>query len=332
MTTTKDIARELGISHSTVSRVLSGNARVPIAPRTRARVLEAAQRLGYRPNALARSLKNGRTGIVGLYSGFGTFNPRIQFFAEVQLGLQIAGAQLGLDLLLHRAHHSAEEGAGAGSQQLLLELHDGRVDGFFVFTTENDPLLQQLRDSHLPVVSVAEPLADVPSVVANDRAGMQTLVEHLLQKGHRKLLFLTTPRPFASVRRRRQSFEQTLHNADIDASDVWQLEAADAIEAWRALPASKRPTAICCWNDSTAYNLLRAANSAGLRAPDDFAVTGFDGFPDPNLNATQRVTSVACDWHRAGQTAMQLLHQAIGGAPIALETVLPTELAKGDTT
>ena len=329
MTTTKDIARDLGISHSTVSRVLSGNARVPIAPRTRERVLEAARRLDYRPNALARSLKNGQTGVVGLYSGFGTFDPRIQFFAEVQSGLQIAGAQIGLDLLLHRAHS-----VGIGnSEQLLLELHDGRVDGFFVFTTESDPLLQQLRDSHLPVVSIAEPLAGVPSVVADDSAGMQMLVEHLLGLGHRQLLFLTTEQPFGSVRLRRQAFEQTLRDAGIDASqNVWQLDAEAAVERWRALPTPQRPTAICCWNDSAAYNVLHQAAKIGLHAPDDFAVTGFDGFRDFDPNATQRVCSISCDWHGAGQTAMHLLHQAIGGAPIAPRTILPAQFVRGNTT
>ncbi len=340
MTTTKDIARELGISHSTVSRVLNEGSRISVAPRTRQRVTEAASRMNYRPNVLARALKSGRTNIVGLYSGYGTLDTRNRFFAQVLSGLQSAGAEMGLDLLLHSSHYALDR-LERGREQLLHELHDGRVDGFFVFTAARDPLLQQLLDSHLPIVSLAESLEGVPSVVADDTGGMTRLVEQLLARGHRRLLFLAPQVSFISANRRREAFVAALENAGIDATDaVWYIDsdhAKDAFERWHRLPPAERASAICGWNDLAAYRWMKTANARGLRTRRDYAITGFDGFDgldgfdELQSDATQLVCSAKCDWHQAGQIAMRLLHQRIGGATVAPETVLPTQFIAGHT-
>ena len=337
MTTTKDIARELGISHSTVSRVLNSDSRFPVASETRERVMEAARRLNYRPNALARSLQQGRTGTVGFYSGYGVLDLRIGFFAEILLGLQIAGADFNLDLLLHCFHHNSKLSAQQvrASQELQLSrLHDGRVDGFIVCAQPEDFLVERLQKSALPIVSVAELFPQIPSVLANDADGMKQLMSHLLEKGHRRFLFLAPEGRFSSARRRFQAFETILAQSGGVSQSVWTLKVgteAAALKRWSEMPTAERPSAICCWNDTMAYNFLHEANAQGFKAPDDFALTGFDGFPDNWPDATQQVCSVSCDWYEAGQSAMRLLHGRITGDDAPFQTILPTTLLRGDT-
>jgi LacI family transcriptional regulator len=336
MATTKDIARELGISHSTVSRVLSNNTRVSISAETRERVEEAARRLNYRSNALARSLQQGKTNTIGVYSGYGVLNLGMGFFSQILFGLQVGGADLNLDLLLHCFHYHSKLTAQQvrERQELQLQrLHDGRVDGFVVCAQPDDFLSERLQKSNLSIVSVAELFPNIPSVLADDAGGMEQLIEHVLQRGHRKWLFLALEGRFSSARRRFVAFEKILNSAAISPS-VWTLPVGTEVEAvqrWMNLPQSERPTAICCWNDTMAYNFLHAANALGLRAPEDFALTGFDGFPDIHPQAVQQVCTASCDWYEAGKTAINLLHKLIEGGNVPAETILPTTLIRGDT-
>src|SRR4028119_1082856 len=102
--TAKDIALELELSQPTVSRILNGDARHRASEATRQRVLETARRLGYRPNAVASSLRRGRTGIIGLHTNH-NYDARNEFFGSIIGGLQCACNERGLDLLLHSALH-----------------------------------------------------------------------------------------------------------------------------------------------------------------------------------------------------------------------------------
>jgi len=163
--TAKEIGRQLGLSQPTVSRVLSGATGHRVSPETRQRVLEAAAQMGYRPNALARSLRQGRTNIIGFYTGYGYLDARNPFLAELIGGLQRAADPRRQDILLHGIFR------GASTDDIYGELVDGRIDGLFLHTHSGDPLVARLQNSSLPVVAIADAIAHIPSVIADDAGG-----------------------------------------------------------------------------------------------------------------------------------------------------------------
>lgn len=328
--TAKDIGKRLGLSQPTVSRILSGADGCRVSPETRRRVLEAAAELGYRPNAIARSLRRRRTNIVGLYCGYGYLDARNAFQAAVIGGLQRAADTHHLDILLHGVFR------GTSTDDIYGELMDGRVDGLFLNTHPDDPLVAKFRASALPVIALADALPDLPSVVCDDAEGIRLLIAYLWEKGHRRIGFLCPVQDYASVAVRRDAFISAMADRDAKAEEAPVLsidgEAGDA--ALEILPAlSESPSALICWNDLTALRLMRACRERGIRIPEDLAIVGFDGLLDFSLMAQQLVT-VGTDWDAATAEAMRLLVMHINegqGAELPPLTRMPVRLIPGDT-
>ena len=190
----KDVAERAGVSTMTVSLALGGSPR--ITPETRQRVLEVVKELQYSPNARGRALRSGFTNIIGLYAGFGSVNVRLPFYTEVVSGLQEGCEQVKKDLLLHGIFR------GGDAAGIFTELADGRIDGLVVNMPQDNLLAARLADSRFPVVAIADPLLDIPSVIVNDAEGSRLLAEHLHQRGHRRLAYLNSQaRPISAVRR-----------------------------------------------------------------------------------------------------------------------------------
>lgn len=325
--TAKDIAQRLGVSQPTVSRVLSGTHGCRISPTTRQRVLDMAREMGYQPNAVARSLRCRQTNIVGFYSGYGCLDARNDFLAEIIGGLQRACDGYTLDLLLHSVHR------GQSTDDLFGKLLDGRADGLFLHTTPDDPLVERLATSSLPVVAIADCLPQLPSVFCADAEGTRQLMEYLWQHGHRRIGYIAPTICFPSVERRREAFEAVMleRGQTEDKAPVYRVnmeETAPALDA--ILHAKEPPTAVCCWNDRTAYNLLRHCRERSLRVPEDLAVVGFDGFQDTKFPA-RRLVTVLAPWAEVTNIALELLVAQIRGEEVARATELPVTLLPGDT-
>ena len=336
--TAKDLARELNLSQPTVSRILSGDSSHRAAPATRERVLEAARRLGYQPNAVASSLRRGRTDIIGLHTSY-DYDVRNDFLGAIVGSLQRACSQHSLDVLLHSAL------SGAPAREMFGKLRDGRIDGLILHAESDDPLVSLLRKSSFPVVVVADPLPGLAAVTSDDAGGMALLIGHLWERGYRKFAFLAPQQVPASVERRHMAFDSELRERGLKIAQCRTL-AIDFEQAAPALPellkmAGERPAgqavAVCCWNDRTAYQLLSACAERGVRVPETLAITGFDGFANEKLPARALVT-VACPWEQVAQTALELLRARIDArqhnraAPKPEELRLPVQLALGDTT
>jgi LacI family transcriptional regulator/LacI family purine nucleotide synthesis repressor len=325
--TAKDIAGKLGLSQPTVSRILSGARGHRVSAETRRRVLELARELGYQPNAVARSLRHRRTNILGFYTGYGCLDARNSFLAEIIGGLQRACDSYRLDLLLHGTFR------GQSTDDIYGELVDGRIDGLFVHTAPNDPLIARLADSSLPVVALADLLPRLPSVICDDADGIRQLLDYLWARGHRRIGYIAPILRLASVERRRESFQEWMRRRHLPetAAPIYRIqmeETAPALEAIRA--AREPPSAVCCWNDLAAYDLLRRCAKEGVRVPDDLAVVGFDGFVDTLLPARSLVT-IAAPWADVTRTAVDLLVDHIAGKEVPPETQLPVTLLTGDT-
>jgi DNA-binding LacI/PurR family transcriptional regulator len=325
----KDVAERAGVSTMTVSLALrSGASDSRVSHETRRRVQEAARELRYLPNARGRALRSGRTNVIGLYAGYGWVNVRLPFFTEIVSGLQDGCEQFKKDLLLHGTFH------GQTPDDIFAELADGRIDGLVVNMPPDDPLAARLADSHFPVVAVADPLPKVPSIVVDDAAGSRLLVDYLQSRGHRRFLYLSSEaRPLSAVRRRdaflARAAERALEVTEIRLSSQTPLPE-DFPNHLLAQDPRHRPTAIVCWSDSTAYDVLAQCRRRDVGVPEDLAIAGFNGCPTP-LDSFWSLTTVRAPWAEVARRAVQLLNSLLEGRPVPPETVLPVELVPGHT-
>jgi DNA-binding LacI/PurR family transcriptional regulator len=272
----RDIAAAAGVSQSTVSRVLNDvPTRVPIAPQTRERVTLAARRLGYRPNPLARGLRGAPTMLLGAVVRDIT-DP---FFAGAIEALTVEARARGYNVVLGHAHGRADEALA-----LAAVLETRHCDAIVLLGDMQDQphLLADLRDSVVPVVGLwqgSSPLA-VPTVDVDNRAGVRTGLEHLVELGHERVAFVSG-RPLGDIREREAAYGafMTERFGGVPEGYVRGVPntpggGEEAITALLAL--ADPPTAVLTSTDLLAVGVLHAAHSLGRRVPDDLSVVGFD--------------------------------------------------------
>ena len=326
--TLADVAQHAGVNSVTASIVLSGgrgNTRVSEA--TRQRILASAKDLQYQPNALARSLRNRRTHIIGFYLS-ALIDTRNLFLSEIISGLHAGCEQHRRDFLIHGTFR------GDSTEDIMAELLNGKVDGLAVHVSADDPLTERLAACHLPVVALANPVSHLPSVTVDDARGSQMLAAHLARQGHRTVLYGVCPFPLASSIRRYQAFCDAAAAQDIRVTTsrafAQDYDGALTAQEFAALPTEQRPTAIACWNDDFAYRLIGHLRGHGLRVPDDVAVVGFDGSTS-EIPPAYRLTTIRAPWRQVAQTVISLLAEPRDGQALPMETVLPVEFVAGDT-
>lgn len=319
--TGKDIARELGISQPTVSRILSGRGVDRISLETRERVMEAAARLDYQPNAIARSLRHGKTDVVGFYSVY-DYDARNDFLGALIGSLQRACNAYHLDLLLFSAFSERAR------DEIASKLRDGRIDGLFLHAAPSDPLAGALARASLHVVALADALPGIPSVSFNNERGMRDLIAQLRARGYEKFVFVAPDVDLESVERRRQAFETATNGLEARTVRVSYENSAPVLDELRGWRGQK--LAVCCWNDRTAYNLLEASAKLGWNVPGDLAITGFDGFVSHKFPCRALVT-VGGDWDELARSALEMMTAQIGEQAAPDSVVLPVRLIEGDT-
>jgi LacI family transcriptional regulator len=278
----KRIAAEAGVSQSTVSLVLAGH-RVN-SDETSRRVLEAAERLGYRPNLLVRGMQTGKTGTVGVLM------PPFDFYwSEVLYGIHdlLTGAD-HVPITLWTAHTGTRPreryGTGEGLQQIH-RLLDRRVDGVILWPPFAQLYLEHLHEfssRNLPVVTIDHQLpADYNSdfVGSDEASGGRMIAEHLYTEGHRQIGQLAAPSVATWATARRKAFEDAIN--EMRGTSLVTLEAPSGdtrlgIEPARAMLARKnRPTAIFAASDLYAKMVYEAAREINLNIPGELSVVGF---------------------------------------------------------
>jgi DNA-binding LacI/PurR family transcriptional regulator len=325
----KDVAARAGVSVMTVSLVLRENASGSrVSEETRQRVQEAARELSYLPNARARALRSGYTNIIGLHAGYGWLNVRHPFYTEIVSGLQDGCEEFKKDLLLHGTFR------GHTPDDIYTELADGRIDGLVVNMPPEDPLAERLASSHFPVVAVADPLPNIPSVVVDDAGGSRMLVEYLKSRGHRRFLYLSGGvHPISTVRRRDAFFARAAEH-ELEVKEICLTGERSLDECFTdgllSLDPQQRPTAIVCWHDDTAYAVLAHCRRRGIRVPEEIAVVGFNGCPTP-IDSLWSLTTIRAPWAAAARTAVAYLQTLLEGKSVPQETVLPVEFIPGHT-
>lgn len=282
--TIHEVAALSGVSKSTVSNVLRGSGRV--APTTRARVLEAIETLGYRPNDLARTLVRRRSNFIGLVVG----DLANTFYAELVKLVERHAAGSGYHTLLCNTDSRADR--EAASVEILLQ---HRVRGVVMLQFSGDrAILEQLEEAGLPVVVVSCWEETATCVAVDDAGGMSLAAEHLASLGHRHVGYVSGPliEP-ATASARRAGFERAARALGLDTSPelTWAWERpADTLSSSRALrrllDAPHVPTAFVCANDLLAVQVMEELVRLGRDVPGDVSVLGFDG---TDLGALPRI-------------------------------------------
>jgi DNA-binding LacI/PurR family transcriptional regulator len=343
--TLADVASAAGVSVSTASLAFSGAG--PVAPKTRARVHDAASRLGYcGPDPLGRSLRSGRSGIVAVVLGdhlHRCFRDPVSI--QVLDGLVCALGTMGLGVLLVPAT-PAPDGSVAVDPLLATAPMDVAVLIWGVET--NDPVLTALRRRGVPVVlgEGSETTKD-PVVGLLDRRGTADLVRYLRDLGHTRFASVTLPfirprrsGPVTPERMAELDWTPTRHRieglADAGIEPVVMMETAGSLveegqAAGRAvLDVDDPPTVVVAQSDLLAAGVLLAARDLGLRVPEDVSVAGFDGLDLPWL-APDTLTTVAQPLAAKGEAIGHMVQCLLGGE-IPPNVHLDVELRIGTTT
>ena len=324
--TIKDVARELGMSVATVSRALSRPEL--LRPETRTRVMSVVEHLGYRPNLMARGLRQGQSRAILFVA------PNLSpFFLEVFAGAEAATRDSHFALLFGNSAGDAER-----EQHYFDQVASGRADGIILLTGAAPQAYATGARTLPPLVTVLErlPGVSVPMVHTDHRAGAIEAVRHLIELGHRRIAHITGLRRVPSVQRRMEGYRGTLDAAGLkvpaEFTQTGDFTMASGTTAMTQLMTlAHPPTAVFCDNDEMAYGAIRAAGKLGLSVPGDVSVVGFD---DQNLAAFYNppLTTVNIPRHELGRRAAQELIDQLAGRDVARELVLPTRLVVREST
>ena len=308
--TSVDVARRAGVSQSTVSLVFSGKAPGRISARTEAIVREAADALGYRPNAAARALKTGAARTVGLVVPDIT-NP---FFGGLLRGAQTAARAAGYAVALIDTNNDRDWGAASAEA-----LRAGPADGLLLFEVDPPPAAPGSE----PIVVIESESRGHPSVRLDVVGGTEDAVGHLLELGHHRIGHLAADHDLPTFRLRRRTIDRLVAGNVPRVSTDISLAGAQATTLG-LLREHSELTALFCDDDVLAAGAYLALRELGLRVPDDISVVGFDGL-DIGRVLDPPLTTVVADAAELGRIAFELLVAQLAGKR-PRSRVLPVEL------
>jgi LacI family transcriptional regulator len=306
------IAEELGVSVTTVSKVLNEHA--DIGPATRERVLKKVEELGYRPNAVARSLSLRRSHTLGVII------PDLMhsFFVEIVASIESVVSNRGYGLLL------CSSGEDARKERRELEMLRARqVDGLVVASADagNADLLQQFTALGAALVMIDrddQPELNCHRVLTDDALVGRLATDHLIALGRKAIGHLAGP-PFIHARRREEGYREAMRGHRVAQNPDWVvpagfLEAGGYRAMKQLLKVTPRVDAVFAANDPTAIGAMKAIWEAGLRVPDDIAVVGAGDIAHGDLLRVP-LTTVGWSKEELGKRAAELILDQIGPHP-----------------
>lgn len=304
--TIEDVARIAEVSIATVSRAIHTPEKV--ANSTRLKVNQAIAITGYTTNAMARSLRLGRSNMILVVApDIGDPN-----FSSILVGLENEARSHGYGVLIGHTQNEPQRGL-----EYLKFLNSNQAAGMILFTGIL-PFGHQSMTARLPPsVGVFEPVFNggIPYVGVDDVAGARKAIDLLIAEGHRRIAFIGDSRTRLAFSRRREGYEEGLAAAGIPQSARIILEGDGTIESGRLaleqlFMRDTLPTAFMCVNDQTAIGVMLGLTARGYDIPRDFSVTGFDDVPQATfINPT--LTTLRQPRTAIGRQAMALLLQLL---------------------
>ncbi|GAB5508675.1 MAG: LacI family DNA-binding transcriptional regulator [Hyphomicrobiales bacterium] len=323
--TSIDVAKEAGVSQSAVSRTFTPGASV--AQRTREKVQEAAQRLGYRPNAIARSLITQRSHMIGMAVSY--FDNH--FYPELVQGLSDQCQQRGYHILLFTA------GEGDAANQELQRALDYQIDGLVLASVSlSSEIASRCDEAGIPVVMVNR-VSDAPTaskVTGANEFGGRTIAHFLVEGGHQRIAYLAGIEETSTNRDRERGFRTGLaeKGVHLHAFAVGNYDAELAAKAARELmQGANPPDAIFCANDHMAIAVMDELRvGMGLRIPEDVSIIGFDDVGPaqwPSYAITSFSQPVGAMIDATSQSLFEAIEAAVKGEPFdAVDIELPGTL------
>jgi LacI family transcriptional regulator len=329
-----DVALAAGVHPGTASRALNPATRSRVSPETSRRVLKVAQRLGYVPNTIARGLRTSKSFVVAMLV------PDITnaLFPPMVRGAEQVLSAAGYTLVLTDTDNDSDT-----ERRQVEQLRGRGTDGFIIATARwHDPLLEEMADNAVPAVLVNRNIGSrrLPYVGADERTGIQLVVEHLSELGHRRIVHLAGPADTSTGRDRASAFRQALEGLGLTTGQelvhvcASYTEAAGAEAARALLTADREVTAIVCANDLIALGTLSVLAEAGVRCPEQMSVVGFNNLAMVD-RLTPPLTTVRLPLHQIGELSARLLLAEIEDGRRqegAVQSLLGVQLAVRGTT
>ncbi|GAB3178229.1 LacI family DNA-binding transcriptional regulator [Telluribacter humicola] len=325
--TIKEIARELNVSKSTVSRALRDSSE--ISEETKQRVLELARQLNYSPNPIALSLLKNRTHTIGIIV------PDIAnaFFSSAIAGVEDVAYSRGYHVMIYQSHESYE-------RELIDARHIAtrRADGLVVSlasSSERYDHFRELQEQDIPVVFFDRVTDAITThkVLVDDYKGAFEATEHLIQRGCQRIAHIAGPPKLSISRNRFNGYKDAMDKYGIAMRDEWVVsseynQAGGTERAYQLMALRERPDAIFAASDRIALGVHWALRQLGYRMPADVALIGFSDLAISSL-LDPPLSSVAQPSFEIGQQAAELLLELIESrnTPVSFETrVLKTKL------
>ncbi len=334
--TLADVGRAAGVSAMAASVVLNAaQSSSRVAAATRTRILAAARRLRYRPNAAARALAERRMHTIGVAAVVDVGGELNHYFLSVFNGILEAATR-------HRQNTTVFTLADWEQDAARLPgLCDGRIDGLILIAPVLSPAAVRALPDHTPVVTLHAnmPIPGSVNLESDEEAGACGMVSHLIARGHRRILHVAGPRGLLGAERRIRGYRRALAAARIPFHAAWLVEAGyemdegrQALHDWlRRFAGRPLPQAIFCGNDAGAIGCMEALAEVGLRVPEDVSVAGFDDTLAARTTVPQLAT-VRQPLHAMGSRAVEVLLARLRPRPgtrrpeFQNTIVFPTEL------
>lgn len=306
MVSIKDIASECGVSIATVSKALNNHK--DVSQTTKTVIQETAKRMGYLPNYQARALKTNRT-----------YNLGVLFAEKAQSGLMHSYFAAVLNSFKNEAEANGYDitfiSHNIGKNPLTFYEHcvSRNVDGVMVANVDDyeDEGITELLKSSIPVVTLDYKTDKNPAVISDNYRGIQTLVNHVYGKGHRKIAYIYGDTASVTVRRL-DSFRDTLKSLNIEIREDYLLQGnyhdpktTEKLAA-QLVKMSDPPTCIVLPDDFSALGALTAFEKLGLSVPDDISIVGYDGIVLSQV-LNPKLTTYRQDTERLGAEAAKRL-------------------------
>ncbi|GAA0181596.1 maltose operon transcriptional repressor MalR [Clostridium sediminicola] len=326
--TIKEVAKESGVSPSTVSRVISDSTR--ISEETKQRVRDAMKRLGYHPNAIARSLVNKSTKTIGVVMPQSTqiaiLNP---FYPQALSGISAAAHKEDYCIILSTGTTEAEQLISI--KEIVMS---GRVDGVIVmYSSVENKILNLLREYNLPILLIGKPLNDDGILfVDNDNvSAAYKVTNELIDRDHKKIGYISGKFEFVVSLDRLDGYRNALteHGIKFDRDyivtvDFLKDEGYAAMK--QLLKLKERPTAIVVTDDSIAFGVIEALKEEKIRIPEQMEIISFNNVPISRFS-NPKLTSVDINAYQLGYKSGELLINNINNFELSEKSfIVPTEI------
>ena len=272
------LAERTGLSKTTISRVLSGQAeKYRISPKTAEFIRQEVERCNYQPNVVAQGLRTKRTRTIGLVVP-SISNP---FFANIASVIIVKAKELGYTVVVADAMDNAEQ-----EEECIRSLLLRQVDGIIVSSSATEPsYLEEINQKSVPVVLIDRyfPSTSLPCVITDNYYGAKEAVEYLIGRGHRHISCICGMRHAAIVQDRISGYSDAMRNAGLGewihcAGNEFSMQNG-YVEAKLLLNSSPRPTAIFAMNNTIMLGAIKAIKESWLRIPEDVSIISFDDNP-----------------------------------------------------